>query len=710
MESATRLGLAVAIPVSLTCLSYWWAVANEGTRARVLRGATLTVFAAWPALVAGEIHNGGWGARGFDWLLSLAGAGLVILLSSLLVFERRLNLKRLVARAATVVREDFLDERRPERWPAFPLSLLLVGVFLLWCAAAFAHGVLDNWATFLNHRYLHLLQRSSEVGSWMDRLFGGTCCDPLAATPLAVVLSPVAGSLDHPTTILVMRVLAGFSMIAVALLSRPSHVGGHGAASIGFLAVVALYPDFQFNRTGVFETLFSMLFYINLLLIITLRKTAGYVAVVGLVTGIGVLQKEINVINFLLCLLVLSRPTTDSRSVARLHAAFLAGFLAGISPLLLQFGRCGTTEGFGLLPYLGLRGHELRTRMTQTLVQVASVSEFPHDVPGILLSRLCFQTVGEVAAGAVRALGPVVLTGLFPVLYILVNTPREKAVVIGALVVICAIMYGFTYWKGGDTAEALQVLLPYGFVYACPFMARLWRTWMGSWRNGRWRSSRGIYLHVILAFNVSFLVLLLTGAGETLSSVPSGIERVKAMSNRSRPSSLLASTLENIGDGRHPGSVLLCEGCKDRRSPALMDLADAGFHVVDLDARFHLFEDLRTGRTGSLESLFTLIPHQERMDMRLPRSGPVVREPPQSVALLVAHDRGRPREFIRRNADALESCIETLHDDPEDDLLLLRFHREPCLTFARFKGLFKASAGDTWPPSAPPGSGIMDEP
>jgi hypothetical protein len=451
------------------------------------------------------------------------------------------------------------------------------------------------------------------------------------------------------------------------------------------MALMASSPQYAFNRSAVFEPFFAGLFLVNLLMVLRLRRRPGFLLLLGFIMGFTLVHKETTLLLLVLTAWTLAREQAAPRDAGRLIGAWLGGLLLGMLPLIVENVRCHTAEGMSLLPYLGFRGAQLKQALTQPMVQTIPAGELTRDLGEILLARLSFQTLGEVAAGAAITLGPVVLTGAFPILYLLVNGPRERARRLGMLLGLCVPMFGLLYWKGGDSAEALQFLLPFGAVYAVPFWIRLGRTWIETWRNGRWRRPRALYLHLLVAFNVLWMGGLLLSTTRVLSDLPD----VAAWARSRDDPGPAGPLIEQVLDLRRQGaldSILVCEDCLGSRSTTLLRLAEAGVFVVHADVRYTVFNRLEQGRNQVLEQTLRLLPHQQTMDMRLEGSRPPA--PLRAREHLLVHGWSkRMNGFLQSRAKTLGRCIEVLSVHPAEPLALLRLHREACLELATMDGV-----------------------
>lgn len=675
--------LPIAIPLMLAALAFAWSVTPEGHRARILSRAVWALPAAVALLAVGEVVNGLWKAPGFHGPSFVLGLALTAGLLLLVRFRDRPVLRRIAGRAAAAVREDFADDRPRSALPRPVLVLLLLGGGLLWGVVALAAGLLDNWLLFLNHRYLFLLTEASRLGTPWERMLLHVCADPLTATPFGFALAPFAQRLDAVIPILLLRVGVGLALLVAAVTTRLRELGWRAVAGLCLLVLMAPDSRYSFNSSAVFELVFAGLFLANLLMVLRLRRRPGYLLVLGVVTGFTLVHKETNLLNVVLAAWVLGRERTTPRDAGRLVGAWLAGLLLGMAPLILEQVRCGATEGMALLPYLGFRGRQLATELTQPIVQTLPAEVLARDLVDIVLARLSFQTVGEVAIGAVAALAPAVLTGAFPALFLMVNGPRERAARLGVLLALCVPLYGLIWWKGGDSAEALQVLLPFGFVYAVPYLARLGRTWAATWRNGKWRTPRALYLHLLVGFNLVWMAGMVPPLARAVSALP---DEVRWLGTRTETvpgqDSALHGIVADLQERGALSSVLVCEGCWTQRTIPLLRLADAGVFVVDLDVRYQLADRLFLGETRVLAEVLHLLPHRQTMDMRLAGRRP---DPPtrELEHLLIAGIPDHLRAFLNNPPPALAECIDVLDARPgHDGWVLLRLHRRACLDLA----------------------------
>jgi len=286
--------------------------------------------------------------------------------------------------------------------------------------------------------------------------------------------------------------------------------------------------------------------------------------------------------------------------------------------------------------------------------------------------------VGEVVEGAARSVGPVVLTFCCPVAWLWVRLPREQANRIGLLLAMTALVLGFVWWKGGDSAEAFPLLMPFGMAAAWPFLRGLARCWIDSFRRGAWRSLRALPIHLLVVAQAGAIACWAPPILGTLASFPS-LVRWAGSGGRVPSGGGLADAVEGLRRQGVLDDVLVCQGCKDRLDPLFWELADRGIYVVDLDARFHLVEALAQGRWDALGLTLALIPPQASKRMRL--GDPVPSGPggaPERQALLLSDPDGREAARIRGPLGWMRPCMEPVGQSRDGGFLLLRLEMPAC--------------------------------
>lgn len=620
-------------------------------------------------LAIGDLARIGSKVRGFDLRRLLLGLAALLLLEWL----RRQWVRQ--APWIEAMRQGITDLRGVSGSP--PASSSRVGPLLatgLVVVTALGARAWDSWTLFLNHRYLDLVQASGAAVDPWGVISGAVCTDPLGALPISVVLAPWAAWLDTPLGILVSRTLVGLALALVAV--GPWIRSPRGWVALGAWSLLQLDLGAQFPRSALFEPFFALLFLVNLRMLLSPSRSPSFWLALGLVTGFTWMHKEMNLLNLALGVLVLARGPEPPRTLIRLAAAWAIGAGIGALPYWLRVMRCGESEGLNLLPLLALRGAEWATTMTQSLAHLVSREDLPSDLASILWNRWSLQTLGEVIEGAVRSMGPLVLTFLCPVVWFALHLPREQFRRLTWLLVMTAGVLGFTWWKGGDSAEALPLLLPFGVTASWPFLRDLGTGWIDSFPRGTWRRLRSLPIHLLVLAQVLAVACWAPRMLRTLSSFPA---IARWVANRAPDHSGLLETVEGLRRQGVLGDVLVCQGCKDRLDPLFWELADRGVFVVDLDARFHLLEALEQGRWEALEQTLVLIPHQASKRMR-PRDpdpfGPG--GAPARESLLLSDPDGHREDLLRERLRWLRPCLDIEADSRDTGFLLLRLEVSAC--------------------------------
>jgi hypothetical protein len=247
-----------------------------------------------------------------------------------------------------------------------------------------------------------------------------------------------------------------------------------------------------------------LLFFVNFLLLLHLRRRVGYLVLTGLVTGLVLAVKEVNFINLALAVLLLSLDRIGVRARLKHLALFLGGLAVGVAPALAYLVTCGQTEGLSHAPYLYFRGYELMALSQEAVHDLFSREGFSVSVFDVVQNRLTFQTIGELLVGGVAALLPWCLT-VFPVAYLLANCGRERARVLLLFLLLAMGFYGLSFWKGGDSANPLYTTLAFGYVFYGPFLIRLVRALITAFRQRRLFSGPGMVMLLMTGFNICML-------------------------------------------------------------------------------------------------------------------------------------------------------------------------------------------------------------
>lgn len=648
-------------------------------------------------LAIGDLARIGSEVRGFDPGRLLLG------LTALLLLEW---LRRQWVRQAPwieAMRQGIADLREVSGSPAASSSwlgpLLATGLVVVTALGARAW---DSWTLFLNHRYLDLVQASGAAADPWGVISGAVCTDSLGALPVSVVLAPWAAWLDTPLGVLISRTLAGLALALVAV--GPWIRSPRGWVALGVWSLLQLDLGAQFPRSALFEPVFALLFLVNLRMLLSPNRSPSFWLALGLVTGFTWMHKEMNLLNLALGVLVLARGPEPPRTLVRLAVTWALGVGIGALPYWLRVARCGESEGLNLLPLLALRGAEWSATMTQSLAHLVPREDLPSNLASILWNRWSLQTLGEVIEGASRSMGPVVLTFCCPVVWFGLHLPREQFRRLTWLLAMTAGVLGFTWWKGGDSAEALPLLLPFGMTASWPFLRGLGIGWIDSLRRGTWRRLRSLPVHLLVLAQVLAVACWAPRMLSTLSSFPA---IVRWIGNRDPDHFGLLQAVEGLQRQGVLQDVLVCQGCKDRLDPLFWELADRGVFVVDLDARFLLLEALEQGRWEALDQALVLIPHQASKRMRPGDPDPFgPGGAPAREALLLSDPTGHRGALLRGRLRWLRPCLDIEAESRDTAFLLLRLEVSACREFQdpahRPENPWEESSGVTGGPGSAP--------
>lgn len=665
------------VPYAVLSLGWVWPAILRARAAALRRFARVLPPALVLTLLGGEVWNGWWRADGFDGRLFAAGAAAMAALH-LVVFVRpvRDGLAAWAVRAREAVREDF---REPPGAPPRPHRLGSIVLFVAFCGLFYAayttYGAFNYELKYFVYDFLDLVQNTARDVPFLDMLAGDRCASLRLYRTFPLALYPFADSLTPARYYHVCVALLG-CLFAVQWSLHHQRSPWVLFASHLFYLAISLDPDLEYNRTGYFELAFALLYLAGFLLVLHARWTPRWALGSGFVTGVAFLEKELAI---LLVALVAYRLATSGLPLRRLRTLALGwgvGFTVPMTVFAMLLLRCGVTEGVYHLPVVWFRGVVLQTDLTQSDIETAIDQGRAFSFAEIILRRLSFQTVGEVVVGALGWFGRYTLLWVFPVAYLVANLPPAHVRVIGVYLLLGFFLYGLTHWKGGDSSDPLYTMLPFGYVFAAPYLVRLVSRFLDSLRSRAPWTPRTLYVPVLLALNVWFLADLAAPVLRTARDLrhlaglsPSGLRFEVEPTGREAELRDLVFRLRDEGD---IGRWLFLGSCEPHKVPRSLVLSDLDRNLTLLDVRFEILDAVRRMDVPRIRQAFRVMAHL--LSYRLEGTR-------RLFVLACAPDvtPDRPSEPFASPGPWLGGCVEVLFADRQDlDLVLFAFDLERC--------------------------------
>lgn len=665
------------VPYAVLSLSWVWPAYLRPGATVLRRSARLLPPTLTALLVGGEFWNGGWRADGFDGRLFAAGVAAMAVLH-LVVFVRpvRDRLAAWAVRAHEAVREDFQEPPgappRPHRLGSTVLFVVFCGLFYV---AYTTYGLFNYQLKYFVYDFLDLVQNTARDVPFLDVLTGERCASTRLYRTFPLTLLAFADSLTPARYYHVCVALVGCIFAVQWSLNRHRSPWVLFASHLFYLAV-SLDADLEYNRTGYFELAFALLYLVGFLVILHARWTARWAVASGFVTGVAFLQKELAILLVALVAYRLATSGLPCRRIGGLALRWAAAFTLPMGILATLLLRCGATEGVYHLPVVWFRGVVLQTEWTHLDVKTAIDQGQAFSVAEMVLRRLSFQTVGEVVVGALAWFGRYTMLGVFPVAYLIANLPAAHVRIIGVYLVLGFFLYGVTHWKGGDSSDPLYTMLPFGYVFAAPYLVRLVSRSVAVLRPPvRW-SARNLYAPVLLAVNLWFLGYLAAPVLHTVRDLrhlagvsASGLRFEVEPEGREAD---LRDLVVRLRDQDEIGRWLFIASCPPHKVPRSLVHSDLDRNLTLLDVRFEILAALRNMDVSRIRQAFRIMTHLLKYRLEGTR---------RLYVLACTPDRppDRPSEPFVAPGPWLGGCVETLYADrDEQNIVLFSFNLERC--------------------------------
>lgn len=674
----------ILAPLFLLTLAYTWAF-HLHDRPVIVRRILLGLLACGTmTLVAGDAASGFHRAEGFHagyWALGF----LVVVLTYLVVFwrPRRHTPRACLRTAIDVVREDFRDPG-PARSDTATRWLWVAGFLGLALLSYFALVVSARLNTNMTHGIQKYLDPMIEIVAGLsltDFVTIHQCDNKFLFSPLTFLLVKATGPMDWLEHChLRMLLIAVFAIVNLWMHRKRST--GLLLLSHLFLLLVLLEPAHDFNSSIALETLFALLFYLNLLMLLHVRFTGPFFLVLGLLLGTGFVTKELNIINLCLLAFVLATAGLTRRRFLELTSAALAGFAVPTFLFMWSFFHCGVSEGLYHIPFVWFRGAEL-ARMTQANVTLMIDQGFEFSLIEMVVRRASFQTVGEVLFGAMSQFGLFTLVGVFPVAWMIGNLPRRQLRILGVFLLVSIPLYGVTHWKRGDSADPLYTMLPFGYIFAGPFLFRLGARFVAIIRHGQIPWARSWYIHVLVVVNLLFLGSNLSDAWQVVRDTRF-IDKVtmEGISFTHAPTESERAIVETLRvqhiQGHFRNWFFLADcGATDMHKPLAILAPELTMNPLDI--QYSLLQAILEGKDARVQNAF---------DMMI-REIDYAQEDVETFLVVGCPWAGMPRQQTNADPDdnpwpLLDGCARILHASPdEDSLVLIEFRVESCRRYFR---------------------------
>lgn len=674
----------VLVPVLLLVTAYSWAFHLRDRPGVVRRALVGLLIAGTLALAVGDAVNGFYRAEGFH--ARFWGLGFVAMASvHAIVFwlPRKRSLFECLQAALDVVREDFHDaespvfKRRHSWWYAAGF-LAFAAVFY---GATFVSFQFNVQFAFFVQEFLDSIRELAARTTLWDFVTARECETTVLYNPFTFLLFNAADRIDR-IDFWHLRLLMTAAFVGANLWMHRSQPPGRLFLSHLFFLVVLMEPSHEFNSSAFSETFFALVFFANLLMLLHVRYTVPYFLSLGLVMGIGFVSKELNILNLCLMAFLLATAGLPRRRFCALAGAALLGFAVPTFFFTVSFLQCGVTEGLYHLPFVWFRGAEL-AGMTQSNVGLLADQgrEFPF--AALVLRRLTFQTIGEVLYGAASRFGYYALVGVFPLAWMIANLPRRQLRILGVLVLLALPLYGVTFWKGGDSADPLYTMLPFGYIFSGPFLVRLGVRFATIVRRGDFLKPRALYIHGLVAANLLFLGSHLGAAWQVAQDArfidavtPQGISFAHEPDDTER--AIVRTLRERRAQGRIQDWFFLADcGGSDVHKP--LTILAPELTMSTLDIRYSLLPAILDGDHPRIQNAF---------DVMVRELDYAQSEIEAFLVVACSPTRFSPERTTPSPDDEpptlLDACARVLHAAPDGNgLVLLEFPKESCRRYIR---------------------------
>ncbi len=682
MSSALTIAFML-IPLILLVFAYVWAF-HLRSRPTLLRRTPLALLYGGTALLfAGDTINGFWAADGFHAGYFAFGVLIVAGIYGIVFWMRRRGSAGARLQAALeTVREDFREPvstgPRRKAWLAILAFLPFAALFYVITITSFH---LNPQFTYFAQEFLDEIRALAERTSLLDYILRRECDTNVLYNPSTFVIFAFIDRLDvitvHHVRLLMVAAIFGinlwFHRKRSAALLLLSHL---------FFLLVTLDPAHEFNNSAYTETFFAVVFFVNLLMVLDIRFTIPWFLATGFVTGIGFISKELNVLNLALLAFVLATAGLSRRRFLALATAAIAAFTIPTAFFMVSFLECGVTEGLYHIPIAWFRGAEI-AGMTQSNVYLLADQGMAFPMAELILRRLSFQTVGEVFAGGLRQVGLFTLVGVFPVAWMVANFPRRKMRVIGFLLFLAFPLYGITFWKGGDSSDPLYTLLPFGYVFAGPFLVRLATRFAGIVKQRRFLERRSLYIHALVIVNLLFVGSYLKPAWQVardtrfIKGFGSGGLAFAHRPNEQERS--LSTTLRGLQRDGQIGDWLFVTDCHDSDMPKILSVMEPGIFMNIIDIRYDLLPAIVYADHQRLQDAFDVMIRE--FDYSL--------EGVESLYVLACRETQPPSEqmgstLLDPGSSLLDGCAHVVQASPgREGWILFAFPKESCRQYIR---------------------------
>lgn len=605
------LAIAFAlVPFALLVLAYLWAFHLRARAALLGRIARALLPAAAAVLAVGDAVNGFSRAEGFHaGYFSLGVAFVAALCFAVFLMPRWRSPTSLARSFLAVIREDFREPTRVgagHRWSSLVAFTLFAVIFYLASMTALKFNFQYQAFVF---EYLDAIRRVAERTPLLDFMTKPRCEGTELYNPFTFILYGFiehidAGAFSH------IRLLLVAAIVGLNLWLHRHRSSLMLLASSLFVLAVTLDWRYDFNSSAFFETFFALLFFVNFLMLLHMRLTRGFAFATGLVNGVAFATKEIAVLNVAVLAWILATSGLDKRRFVAVAGSAVAGFAIASLFFFRSFLECGISEGLYHLPVAWFRGAQMEV-MGQARVYLLADQGVQFPFVDLVLRRLSFQTVGEILFGACRRFGLMTLTGVFPLAYLAANLPGSRMRAVWLFLVLGFPLYGITYWKGGDSADPLYTMLPFGFIYAAPFLVRVVSRLAESVRRGTLLRPRVVYLWLLLAVNVLFLASLVEPAATTARRARTieGISRsgVTFSSELTAPQRAFIEFLEDLRREGRAEDWIFINACFGRDEVDFVMRSNVNMVFSQLDARFELLAAVLAGDRGRVREALDLM-------------------------------------------------------------------------------------------------------
>ena len=669
----------ILVPFLLLCLAYLYAFHLQNRTRFIQKGLFLLFHCFVALLIAGECINGFSQAQGFH--AGLTGLGLLTILavySIRYIRAVRQPLGDTVKSFLAVAKEDFQESgaSAPVHWIA-GVGFFLAFLFLFYVCST-TYFTFNFHIQYFTYSFLQVVEQIADEMSLFDLITVGQCATPLVYNPFTFLvhgLTELTGGID-PAIYFDIRIGLVLIVFVVNFIMYFKRLGWTFLLSHLYFLFITLDSRFEFNGSGDDEMFFALIFFVSFQLLMSIRYQVWFLFLAGFATGVAFLSKELAIFNVLLLSYVLGTAGLSKGRFIKLAIAAALGFLLPNIFFFYLFLHCGTTQGLAHLPVAWFRGHVLRTSLEQRNVYLLNDMGFQFTVWDIIIRRLCFQTVGEMLAGASRHFVHYLCLGVFPVFYLLANLPDLKRRLVLAFLLMGAFLYGFTYWKGGDSSDPLYTMLPFGYVFAAPFLVKLVRSVVRAYRAKRLLAPRSWYLYFLVLLNVLFLVQLAGPAMGVFREfrfieriTPRGIEYGV---EPTRKEAALLDVLTELKEQDKLAEFVSADGCWGKRHLKFLVASDPDIQLKWIGIRYSLMKALAEQNHDRIRNAFDILARD---------FGYRIHEMEQHFVLSCVRE-GLPS--LDEGASLLGGCVEILYTDIEQNRLVLwRLNLKRCKPYLR---------------------------